>query len=78
MPMTEVMQKATEMGYDVHGHGGSDGGHAQVPDLSDYMDEIADDFASYLEKELPGYFQTQDGEENFMDEERLSGIVAEV
>jgi hypothetical protein len=46
------MRKAIEMGYDVHGGNGEDGG-INVPDLSDFMYDIADDFTKYLEEKLP-------------------------
>jgi hypothetical protein len=74
--MHEVMRKAVEMGYDVHG--GAEGGRVEVPDITIFMEEIADDFAGYLEDNLPKLFTPIAGEENFMNEERLAGIVAEV
>jgi hypothetical protein len=76
----DVMRRAVEMGYNVHG--ADESGRVEVPDISLFMDEIADDFAGYLEKNLPELYKLPEGappeEENFMNEERLSGIVAEV
>jgi hypothetical protein len=47
----EFARVAVELGYDVHG--GSESGHAKMPDLSVYMPEIADAFGGYLRDFLP-------------------------
>jgi len=48
---TEFARRAVELGYDVHG--GSESGHAEMPDLTVYMPQIADAFGNYLRDFLP-------------------------
>jgi len=72
MSEREFMKTAVDMGYNVHGSEGND--HADIPDLTKFMPEIADDFEAYLRKFLPEI----PGIGSDFSEERIDGIVAEV
>jgi hypothetical protein len=72
IPISEFAKKVIELGYDFHGFG--DEGHYDAPDLYVYMPEIIEAFSGYLRDFLPKI----PGLEEFMNEERVAGIVAEV
>jgi hypothetical protein len=65
------MRAAVGLGYNVHG---DEDGNLRIPDLTPYIPEIADAFEGYMRDVLPEAFAGAD----FMDEERLNGIVNEV
>lgn len=68
---SDLMRTAVGLGYNVHG---DEDGNLKIPDLSPYMPEIAEAFEGYMRDVLPEAFAGSD----FMDEERLNGIVREV
>jgi hypothetical protein len=70
---SEWQRRAVELGYNVHG---DESGEVRIPDLTHYMPEIAHAFEEYLRHTLPEIFAGGDPE--FMNEERVEGIVAEV
>lgn len=71
---SEFTKELIAMGYDVHGHGSSEGGHIEAPDLTQYMPEIIDAFTGFLRENLPSV----PGMEEFFNEERINGINREV
>lgn len=65
----EAMNQLRKLGFNVGGK--SD---MKLPDISEFMPQIKEEFGNYIRKELPLLFSGSD----FMNEERLNGIVAEV
>jgi hypothetical protein len=70
---SEYQREAIAMGYNVHG--ANESGQVEVPDLTLYMPEIADEFTGYLRDFLP---RIPGFDPEFMSEERVEGIIAEV
>jgi hypothetical protein len=48
---SEYNREASEMGFDVHGR--DENGNTKMPDLTQYMPEIIDEFSRYLGDKLP-------------------------